>query len=224
MVQALRRYIVGLIAILCLAIGGLVFFQRDGAAEKSRHDVSVSSSRDLKQAKKKKLREAAIHKKVTGASVSEERGASGQEVEPSETEELSDDERREAEEEKLVDAFDALTDSWMESEEKKQVTMADIQKFCQQFRKIPKARQDECLHRALNLIPDENVMLLAGILMDKSFGADVLELVYNDILNRDEDVKKPILQEVFKDKTHPCWADTAWILDVTGELPGRKRE
>ena len=41
----------------------------------------------------------------------------------------------------------------------------------------------------------------------------------NDILNRDEDVKKPILQEIFKDKSHPCWADTAWILDVTGELP-----
>ena len=37
-----------------------------------------------------------------------------------------------------------------------------------------------------------------------------------------EDVKKPILQQIFKDKTHPCWADTAWILDVTGELPKAK--
>ena len=24
--------------------------------------------------------------------------------------------------------------------------------------------------------------------------------------------------KIFKDKSHPCWADTAWILDVTGEL------
>ena len=66
--------------------------------------------------------------------------------------------------------------------------------------------------------------LLAGILFDKSQHREILELVYNDILNRDEDVKKPILREVFKDKEHPCWADTAWILDVTGELPNKKGE
>ena len=131
---------------------------------------------------------------------------------------LTADEKREAEEEKLVNAFDDLTDKWM-APSAKGVTMADIDNFARSFRKISKARQDECVHRALNLIPDENVMLLAGILMDKSMDKEIVETVYNDILNRDEDVKKPILQQIFKDKSHPCWADTAWILDVTGELP-----
>ena len=131
------------------------------------------------------------------------------------------EEKREAEEEKLVTAFDNLTDKWMEPSAKG-VAMADIDSFAASFRKIPKARQDECVHRALNLIPDENVMLLAGVLMDKSMDKEIVETVYNDILNRDEDVKKPILQEIFKDKSHPCWADTAWILDVTGELPKSK--
>ena len=130
----------------------------------------------------------------------------------------TEEEKREAEEEKRVDDFDALTDKWMEPSSQG-VTMADIDGFARAFRRIPKARQDECVHRALNLIPDENVMLLAGILMDKTMGEDVVETVYDDILNRDEDVKMPILQEIFKDKTHPCWADTAWILDVTDELP-----
>ena len=130
----------------------------------------------------------------------------------------TEEEKREAEEEKLVDAFDDLTDKWQEPSAKG-VTMSDIDDFAKSFRKIPKARQDECVHRALNLIPDENVMLLAGILMDKSMDKEIVETVYNDVLNRDEDVKKPILQEIFKDKDHPCWADTAWILDVTGELP-----
>ena len=102
------------------------------------------------------------------------------------------------------------------------VTMADVDAFAQQFKKIPASRREECLHRALNLVPDENVMLLAGILMDKSVEQDLVEEVYNDVLNRDEDVKKPILQQIFKDRTHPCWADTAWILDVTGELPEKK--
>ena len=133
----------------------------------------------------------------------------------------TEEEKREAEEEKLVNAFDDLTDKWQEPSAKG-VTMADIDSFAKAFRSVPKARQDECVHRALNLIPDENVMLLAGILMDKSMDKEIVETVYNDVLNRDEDVKKPILQQIFKDKSHPCWADTAWILDVTGELPKSK--
>lgn len=39
----------------------------------------------------------------------------------------------------------------------------DIGEVAKMFRSVPKDRQDECIHRALNLIPDENVMLLAGV-------------------------------------------------------------
>ena len=144
-----------------------------------------------------------------------------QDVAPTEEEPQTAEEKREAEEEKLVEAFDDLTDKWMKPSAKG-VAMADIDNFAKSFRKIPKERRDECIHRALNLVPDENVMLLVGVLMDKSVDKEIIETVYNDILNRDEDVKKPILQEIFKDKSHPCWADTAWILDVTGELPKAK--
>lgn len=126
----------------------------------------------------------------------------------------------------LVEGFDSLVDVWSGlsdgREKAKSVTMADVDKFAAAFRKLPKNRRDECIHRALNLIPDENVMLLAGVLMDKTMDKEIVETVYNDVLNRDEDVKKPILQQIFKDKSHPCWADTAWILDVTGELPKAK--
>ena len=125
------------------------------------------------------------------------------------------------EEERLVDEFDNLTDAWCEPV-KRAVKMEEIDTFVRKFRAVPKARKEECLQRALNLIPDDNVMLLAGILMDKSQDKELIELVYNDVRNRDEDVKKPVLQEIFKDKEHPCWADTAWILDVTGEIPETK--
>ena len=134
---------------------------------------------------------------------------------------MTNEEKREIEEEKRVEAFDNLTDKWMEPAANG-VSLSDVDHFAATFRKIPKTRRDECIHRALNLIPDENVMLLAGILMDKEMDAETVEDVYNDVLNRDEDVKKPILQQIFKDKSHPCWADTAWILDVTGELPEKK--
>lgn len=120
--------------------------------------------------------------------------------------------------EKLVDAFDALVDSWMEPRDAG-VSLADSDAFVAAFRKLPEERREECLQRALNLVPDDNVMLLAGILMDKSIDQELVELVFNDVLNRDEEVKMPILREIFKDKSHPCWADTAWILDVTDDLP-----
>ena len=120
-------------------------------------------------------------------------------------------------EESLVDAFDAVTDRWMSKDDGKLPTMKDVDEFVAKFKSVPEARKEECLQRALNLVSDENVMLLAGILMDKTEDKALVELVFNDILNRDESVKKPILQEIFKDKTHPCWADTAWILDVTAE-------
>lgn len=135
-----------------------------------------------------------------------------------EPEELSEEDRREREAEARVNAFDDMTDKFMETEEGcKAVTMDDVKKFRELFKKVPKERKEECLHRALNLLPDDNVMLLAGILMDKEEDKELVELVFNDILNRDESVKQVLLKEIIKDKTHPCWADTAWILDVTGK-------
>lgn len=133
------------------------------------------------------------------------------------------EERRRAaeEEEALVAAFDAVTTQWMESTGKS-VTADDALQFCDRFNQLPKNRKEECLQRALNLIPDENIGLLTGILMDKSQDKGLIQLVYHDVLNRGEDVKKPILEEIFRDREHPCWADTAWILDVTGTLPKEK--
>jgi len=128
---------------------------------------------------------------------------------------------QEEEEEKKVAAFDSLTDKWMKKSGG-EVTMKDMDDFVAAFKSVPKARKDECLHRALNLVSDDHVLLLAGILFDKSVDKEYLELVFNDILNRDEEVKKLILPKIFKDKDHPCWADTAWILDVTGELPKKE--
>ena len=107
----------------------------------------------------------------------------------------------------------------METKPDRMPTMSEIDAFVEQFRKVPADRKDECIHRALNLIPDENVMLLAGVLMDKEQSAETVDAVFSDILNRDESVKLPVLREVIKDTKHPCWKDAAWILDVTRQAP-----
>lgn len=122
------------------------------------------------------------------------------------------------EEEKVVNEFDDFSDKWNDPSGK-EVTMSDIDEFKRRFLRVPGHRKGECLQRSLNLLPDDHVMLLAGILLDKSMDKEYLDMVFNDVLNRDEDVKKPILAELYKDKEHPCWADTAWIFDATGETP-----
>ena len=147
-----------------------------------------------------------------------ENGEASVDGDSSEEADSQEDEEEMSEEEKRVEEFDAETDKWMDSGKTQPPTMKEVDAFRELFRKVPKARQDECIHRALNLIPDENVMLLAGILMDKTQDEEIIQTVFSDILNRDEDVKKPVMKEIFKDKTHPCYADAAWILDVTGEI------
>ena len=117
--------------------------------------------------------------------------------------------------EKLVAAFDDLTDKWTDEGGRKTPTLKDVDAFVAQFRQVPEDRKDECIHRALNLIPDENVMLLAGVLMDRTQPDEIVDAIFSDILNRDEDVKLPVMRQVIKDPKHPCWKDAAWIVDVT---------
>ena len=156
--------------------------------------------------------------KAEGREQADEESGDGE----SETVDVEAEEKSEEEEEKKVDAFDSLTDKWMKKEGG-EVSMKDMDDFVAAFKSVPDGRKDECLHRALNLVSDDHVLLLAAILFDKTVEKEYIELVFNDILNRDEDVKKLILPRIYKDKTHPCWADTAWILDVTGETPNKAR-
>lgn len=161
---------------------------------------------------------------VEGAVVETDESPSS-ELDGAEPEEQTEEDREAEEIERRVEAFDALTDRWREPVEKGcPVSLEQIEAFRRQFKDVPKDRKEECLQRALNLIPDENVMVLAGILLDKGEARELVELVFQDVLNRDESCKQPILKEIFKDKTHPCWADTAWILDVTGELSGTEKQ
>lgn len=207
------KNVVGWVAGLALVCGLAVFLWGRHAVPQTEADVEQAAAQTQPPAARhpKSAQEKGTER--TGGAVGSEAAADGA-MPDEETAETAEQDP----EEKLVDAFDALTDTWQEPKPDK-VTMDEVKRFRETFNKVPKPRRDECLHRALNLVPDENVMLLAGILFDKTQDRDVLEEIYNDLLNRDEDVKRLILREIYKDREHPCWADTAWILDVTGELP-----
>jgi len=118
--------------------------------------------------------------------------------------------------ERQVRRFAAETDRWVRE---RPVTVTDIQAYCDGLKSVPQSRRMECLRRALNLIPDANAALLAGIVLDKTQDREITEATFRDVVNRSEEVKDPILQEIAKDKSHPCYSDVEWIYEVTGERP-----
>ena len=214
----------GALALLAAAAAvafALVFWFVELASEKKEAAHRAGYPYSATDASRTERGEAADGAEESGAEVEDESEDSEDDMGVDAEEETTEEERQEEEDEKKVDAFDSLTDEWMEKEGG-EVTMKDMDDFVVAFKSVPDARKDECLHRALNLVSDDHVLLLAGILFDKSIDKEYLELVFNDVLNRDEEVKKLILPKIFKDKDHPCWADTAWILDVTGELPQKE--
>ena len=201
------------LAVVAALVATVLFSIRDRASESS--DGTLVSGQKAGKVEKPKAKHAPKASKSKDEVVVESEPDS--EENDTQVAELTEEEKQEAEEARLVDVFDAETDKWMDSEKTAMPTMDEINDFRDKFRALPENRKDECLHRALNLLPDENIMLLVGILMDKTENKEYVELIYNDVLNRDESVKNPILMQIYRDKEHPCWADTAWIFDVTGE-------
>lgn len=90
--------------------------------------------------------------------------------------------------------------------------------FRDAFHKLASDERMEGIRTALNLLPDQQFPLLYPILFDKLEQRDLLDEVFCDALNRDENIKVPIMKEIIKDKEHPMYSDAMHILEVTGEL------
>ena len=72
----------------------------------------------------------------------------------------------------------------------------------------------ENINHAVNLLPDETVSVLNGILLDTAQPAEVLGVIFHDMLNRDEAIKNPLMEEIVKNKAHPMYVESARILDI----------
>lgn len=97
-------------------------------------------------------------------------------------------------------------------------TMEEAARFKEEFRKLDAADRMDGIQNALNLLPDGQFSLVYPILFDKTENADILDEIFSDALNRDEEIKVPIMKEIYKDKEHPMFVEAARILDATGEL------
>lgn len=115
-------------------------------------------------------------------------------------------------------AFADEVQKW-ESPREGEISAADAEAFCKVLSRVPFQYREEEIDWALNLIPDENALVLAGVLLDKSQPKEVLDSVFNDLLNRDEGIKGILLQKIWSDRSHPCWEDVNWILEATDSKP-----
>ncbi|MCL2103880.1 MAG: hypothetical protein FWH21_02300 [Kiritimatiellaeota bacterium] len=94
------------------------------------------------------------------------------------------------------------------------VTLEDQLRIRDAFREMDEDNKMEEVHHAMNLLPDETVAVMYGVLFDKTQSEDIMDVIFSDILNRDEDIKNPMMREIRRDQTHPMYTEAARILDV----------
>lgn len=74
--------------------------------------------------------------------------------------------------------------------------------------------QRESISLALNLFTDDQFPALYGILFDGREDSEVLDAIFSDALNRADELKQALLAQLAKDKGHPCFMESARILDA----------
>lgn len=94
------------------------------------------------------------------------------------------------------------------------VTVEEQEEVLELFRDLSPEAQNEQIHHAMNLLPDETVEVVYGILFDTSQPPEVIGVIFHDLLNRDEAIKNPVMEEIVKDKSHPMYVESARILDI----------
>lgn len=215
----MNRYKLLIAALLVLAGGVLLVTFRPSRA--GRDDASVSAEKESDSpARAAAKSESASNRQRTKTkpSVSPEQTAAEPENSPATKSGSSGSDAAEPKtaREKAVEAWESLVDQLVEQKDASPQEQATRVK--EAFDKLDKEDQMDGIHRSLNLLPDEQFPSLYGILFDKAENAEVLDAIFSDALNRPEELKNPLMKELIKDKTHPCFFEAARILDVIGEL------
>jgi hypothetical protein len=89
------------------------------------------------------------------------------------------------------------------------------------MRDLPPEAQEEFVAHAVNLCEDEQYEMLARIYLDPRTPKPVSETIFNDALNRPDEIKLPLLVQTLRNATHPMSAEAREILEMYLDLqPG----
>ena len=121
--------------------------------------------------------------------------------------------------EKVLNDWSVKLESYCgESVVDKGVTHEDQRAVVELFNKLESSQQLEEIQHAMNMLPDRTVQVVYGILFDSTQSKEVVDVIFSDVLNRDDAIKNPVMEEIVKDKKHPMYFESARILDVMGLL------
>ncbi|MCL1856953.1 MAG: hypothetical protein FWF84_04865, partial [Kiritimatiellaeota bacterium] len=96
-----------------------------------------------------------------------------------------------------------------------EVTDADRRRARELFNAMTEEHRLEEVQHAMNLLPDETVSIMYEILFDKEQDEDIIDIIFSDLLNRDEEIKNPVIEEIVKDPEHPMFEEASRILEIT---------
>lgn len=89
------------------------------------------------------------------------------------------------------------------------------------MRGLPPEAQEEFVAHAVNLCEDEQFGMLAEIYYNANTPPEVSETIFNDALNRPDEIKLPMLAKTLRNPAHPLAGEAKEILEMYLDLePG----
>jgi len=89
------------------------------------------------------------------------------------------------------------------------------------MRGLPPEAQEEFVAHAVNLCEDEQFGILAEIYYNSATPKEVSETIFNDALNRPDEIKLPMLAKTLRNPAHPLAGEAKEILEMYLDLePG----
>ena len=182
----------------------------DGAGSKTG-TAPVRQAVDVAKKKGREIPKNQFIEKANGEIVPLTEAAKGELEESAETSESSDE--GVSAEDAAVAAWDALVEDFAASSDRV-VTKEDRAKVNEALKRLPRDRRRESAQSLLNLVSDGNFGVMRDVLFDPAQPTEVVDAVFNDLLNRPEEVKTPLLKEISQDSSHANCAEARRILDV----------
>jgi hypothetical protein len=115
--------------------------------------------------------------------------------------------------------------SWEDRLDELLTTEADntiiVRGLISSMRGLPPEAQEEFVAHAVNLCEDEQFDVLANVYLDAGTPSEVKETIFNDVLNRPDEIKLPLLAKTLRFPTHPMTGESKEILEMYLDLqPG----
>jgi len=86
---------------------------------------------------------------------------------------------------------------------------------------LPPEGREEFISHAVNLCEDGQFSLIGRVYLDPSTSKEVADIIFNDLLNRPDEIKLPLLAKSVQSAGHPMNAESKEILEMYFDLePG----